>query len=158
VDINIKDAEITDFLEISELDRRAWGENKDAQFVPDGEHVWRLWVEYAVVCCAVHDKNIIGVIIAFPAKDSSVYLFHKIFIDYDFRDKGVGKRLFSALCKKLDELNVDCSLTTSPENQRMIAICKKFGFTQKVFIKSYYRQEEDRFFITRTKRTASRID
>lgn len=153
MNISIKSAEINDFLEISALDRSVWGENKDAQFVPDGEHIWRLWVEYALVYCAVHDNKIIGVILAFPAKDSSTYLLHKLFIDYSFRNKGVGKMLFSALCEKLDLLNVNCSLTTASENKRMMAMCEEFGFTKKVFIKAYYRPEEDRFFITRLQRS-----
>jgi len=147
--IEIKKAEIKDFLKISELDRKAWGHNKDAQFVPDGEHVWRLWVEYAIVYCAFDNEHIIGVILAFPSTDPFQYLLHKIFIDYNYRNKGIGQMLFSILCDKLDELNAECSLTTSSGNNRMLEICSKFSFSEKIFVKSYYRETEDRYFLTR---------
>lgn len=145
----IRKAEIKDFLEISQLDRIAWGKNKDADFVPDGEHSWRLWVEHALVFCAVDDDKIIGVILAFPTNNSSEYFLHKIFIDYNYRNKKVGQKLFEPLCNSLDELKVDCILTTDPINKVMIHTCSKFGFIEKKLVKGYYREYEDRYVITR---------
>ncbi|MEN4045134.1 GNAT family N-acetyltransferase [Sulfurimonas sp. NWX367] len=145
----IRKAKIKDFLKISKLDREAWGENAHADFVPDGEHVWRLWVEYAIVYCAEEKKNIIGVILAFPTKNISEYFLHKIFIDYQFRQQEIGKKLFHQLCNELDKKKFNCSLTTAPNNEAMKKLCKTFNFNEINFIKSYYRKEEDRLFYTR---------
>ena len=145
----IRKAKITDFLKISKLDRDAWGENSHANFVPDGEHVWRLWVEYAIVYCAEKEENIIGVILAFPTNNISEYFLHKIFIDYQFRKQKIGYKLFQKLCHDLDEKKLNCYLTTAPENEAMKKLCKIFSFNDVSFVNSYYRKEEDRLFYTR---------
>ena len=57
MDITIRKSKISDFLEISELDRQAWRDNRNSDFIPDGEHVWRLWVEYSTVFVAEYNKK-----------------------------------------------------------------------------------------------------
>jgi len=145
----VRQAKIEDFLKIAKLDRDAWGQNEYANFVPDGEHVWRVWVEYAMVYCAEEKGNIVGVILAFPTKDNDKYFLHKIFIDYAFRKQSIGKKLFTKLCHQLDNKKLNCSLTTAPTNEAMKKLCKKFHFNDMKFVKSYYRAEEDRLFYTR---------
>lgn len=146
--MTVRKATIHDFLEISKLDRSAWGKNKDAEFVPDGEHAWRLWVEYALVYCAVKNNKIIGVILAFPTNNEK-YFLHKIFVDYKERNQKVGHKLFEILCLELDRIKQECMLTTDPSNLIMIHTCSKFNFNQKILIKGYYREYEDRLLITR---------
>ena len=65
--LHIGPAQIADFLPIAELDRRAWKQNRTPGFIPDGEHVWRIWVEHALVFMArAKEHGIVGAIVAFP--------------------------------------------------------------------------------------------
>ena len=74
---------------------------------------------------------------------------HKIFLDYQYRNKKIGQLLFEKLCIELDNLKVECKLTTNPNNKVMIHTCSKFDFIKKELYKSYYRLTEDRYIITR---------
>ncbi|MGI9227600.1 MAG: hypothetical protein ACR2PU_02295 [Gammaproteobacteria bacterium] len=56
-EIEVRWASIKDFLEIAELDRVSWQHNRNWEFIPDGEHVWRHWVEHAYVCVATENKK-----------------------------------------------------------------------------------------------------
>ncbi len=149
MDITIRKAKISDFLEISELDRQAWRDNRNSDFIPDGEHVWRLWVEYSAVFVAEYDNKIIGVVLLFKANNCSLYLLHKIFIDKNYRDKKIGNMFFQSIVDFLDKEKADCLLTTDPVNSRMIHLCAKYGFNHKELVKGYYRPDEDRLVIKR---------
>ena len=149
MNIIIRKAKISDFLSVAELDRRAWKDNRNSDFIPDGEHVWRLWMEYSTVFVAEIHKKIVGVVLLFKANNCSLYLFHKIFIDKNYRDKKIGNMFFQNIANFLDKEKADCLLTTDPVNARMIHLCEKYGFNEKQLIKSYYRQDEDRIVIRR---------
>ncbi len=149
MDIIIRKAKISDFLEISELDRQAWRDNRNSDFIPDGEHVWRLWVEYSTVLVAEYNKKIVGVVLLFKANNCSLYLLHKIFIDKNYRDKKIGNMFFQSIVDFLDKEKADCLLTTDPVNSRMIHLCAKYGFNNKELVKGYYRPDEDRLVIKR---------
>ncbi len=144
--MNIRDAEIDDFLTIASLDRRVW---KDNNFIADGEHAWRLWVQYAKVFVAEEDKKIIGVCLLFKSYKSSLYILHKIFIDKKYRNKKIGNNFFKKAIEFLDDEECDCLLTTNPINFKMIHLCEKYGFNKKNLIKGYYRDTEDRLVIER---------
>ena len=149
MDITIRKANISDFLEISELDRQAWRDNRNSDFIPDGEHVWRLWVEYSAVFVAEYNKKIVGTVLLFKANNCSLYLLHKIFIDKNYRDKKIGNMFFQSIVDFLDNEKADCLLTTDPVNSRMIHLCAKYGFNNKELVKGYYRPDEDRLVIRR---------
>ncbi len=149
MDAIIRKACISDFLTISELDKRAWRDNRNSDFIPDGEHVWRLWVEYSTVFVAEICEKIVGASLLFKANDCSLYLFHKIFIDKNHRDQKIGSMFFKKITDFLDKEKADCLLTTDPVNARMIHLCEKYGFNEKQLIKGYYRQDEDRLVIRR---------
>ena len=145
MDAIIRKTSISDFLTISELDRQAWRDNRSSDFIPDGEHAWRLWVEYSTVFVAeLGDKKIVGAALLFKANDCSLYLFHKIFVDKKYRDQKIGNMFFQNIADFLDKEKADCLLTTDPVNSRMIHLCDKYGFTDKRLVEGYYRQDEDR--------------
>ena len=50
--ISIDRAEPSEFLAIAHLDRLVWRNYPQSEFIPDGEHVWRVWCEYANVLVA----------------------------------------------------------------------------------------------------------
>jgi phosphinothricin acetyltransferase len=71
--INYQKAKISDFLYIAKLDREAWKQNRNPEFIPDGEHVWRVWVEHALVFCAKQNEKIIGGAVAFPCSPLKIF-------------------------------------------------------------------------------------
>jgi GNAT superfamily N-acetyltransferase len=99
--IQVEHAFVEDFLQIAQLDRTAWTQNLNSEYIPDGEHVWRIWVEHALVFCAKDNDKILGVALAFPTLVGS-FCVHKVFVDKAYRGKGIGGRLFEALFQKLD--------------------------------------------------------
>jgi len=139
-----------DFLSVAALDRAAWGDNRNATFIPDGEHAWRLWVEFALVFCARNaEDEIVGAVLAFPCLDPNTYCLHKVFVEAAARGQGIGGRLFDALFEELDSRGVDCFLTVDPENESAIRLYGNWGFTERRFVKGFYREEEDRLVLTR---------
>lgn len=146
--MQITPAQTTDFLAIAELDREAWKDNNHAEFIPDGEHVWRIWVEHALVFCAKQESEIIGAILAFPTKQNQ-YCTHKVFVRKDYREKGIGSALFKALLSEIDALKAMTFLTVDPANQSALALYEKWGFTSREFVKGFYREQEDRYVLSR---------
>ena len=59
-------ARTADFLSVAEIDRNAWKHSRNGESIPDGEHVWRLWVEHALVFVARQAEEVTGAVIAFP--------------------------------------------------------------------------------------------
>ena len=143
--MKIRRAVPADFSELAALDREVW---QNFEFIPDGEHVWRLWTEHAVVSCAEVDSRIVGAILAFPCANGS-YCIHKVFIKEEFRGKGLGSQLFELLLKDLDKENLSCFLTVDPANKAAITLYEKWGFTERKFVQGYYRSDEDRYVLSR---------
>jgi phosphinothricin acetyltransferase len=147
--MKIRKAKISEFTAIAKLDRVAWLESFKGEFIPDGEHVWRIWVEFASTFVALDEEdNIIGASLAFPC-NHGVYNVHKLFVAKEHRGKGIGTELMRVLLKEIDKLKVDSSLTVYPKNPSAIALYTKLGFKDKRFEKDYYGEEEDRFVLTR---------
>ncbi len=139
-----------EFLAIAELDRNSWGDNRHSTYIPDGEHVWRIWVEHGIVFVAVVEENIIGFVLAFPSNlSNSLYILHKLLVKKEFRRKGIGSMLFRAICDELDKRETNCFLTTDVNNYAMQSLCKKFGFSHSQYYEGFYRSEENRLILTR---------
>jgi len=138
-------------LAVAALDRLAWSQNREATFIPDGEHAWRLWTEHAIVFVYEPDDAVLGASLAFPTL-SGVFCLHKIFVDASRRGAGVGTRLMKKTLREIDELDAACFLTVDPENEAAIRLYESFGFVDRAFVKGYYRDVEDRYVLTRPKR------
>lgn len=143
----------TDFLAIAQLDRNAWTQSPGGEFIPDGEHAWRLWVEHALVFVARQSEKVVGAVLAFPCV-SGIYCAHKVFVDDAFRHCGTGTRLCEMLLHEIDRLKVDCFTTVNPKNEGLILLYGRLGFTEKEFVKGFYRPDEDRYVLTRRFRKA----
>ena len=146
--IRIQKAKIENFLNIAQLDRKAWKQNRSSKFIPDGEHAWRLWVENALVHCAKKDGKIVGAILAFPCL-SGDFCIHKVFVKPGCRKMKIGTRLFKKLLRDLDERGAHSFLTVDPLNKSALALYMKWGFTERTFVKGFYRENEDRFVLKR---------
>ena len=146
--VSLTPANPSDFLEIAALDRMAWSENRNSEYIPDGEHVWRLWCEHALVFCARDNNVLAGAILAFPTL-SDAYCLHKVFVKEPQRGKGLGTLLVQELLREVDVLGVNCFLTVDPVNENAIRLYETWGFTHREFVKGFYREHEDRFLLTR---------
>ena len=147
--MRIERARTEDFLEIARLDREAWAQNRNSEYIPDGEHAWRLWTEHALVFCAWENDALIGAVLAFPTTTDGLYCLHKVFVDHACRGKGLGSELFDVVLAECDARGVDCFLTVDPVNEGAISLYEKWGFVERKFVEGYYRKEEDRFVLTR---------
>ena len=114
----------------------------------DGEHSWRIWVEHALVFVVRSGPSLIGAILAFPCSNGE-YCLHKVFIEPAWRGRGIGSRLFTALLAELDNRKTVCFLTVDPTNQPAITLYEKYGFTERQFVKGFYRETEDRYVLRR---------
>ncbi|MBU1247486.1 MAG: GNAT family N-acetyltransferase [Proteobacteria bacterium] len=147
-DVTYRRARPGDFLEIAALDRGAWRQNADATFVPDGEHVWRLWVEHALTFVACQGSELVGAVLAFPCLAGS-WCLHKVMVQEVFRGRGIGSGLFRVLLAELDDRGAEVFLTVDPANQRARRLYEGFGFAESVFVSGFYRPEEDRLVLSR---------
>lgn len=142
-----------DFLDIASLDRRAWLGNRNPEFIPDGEHAWRLWVDGAHVFLARERDVVVGAILAFPMLDGALCV-HKVMVEQAYRGRGLGSRLFYRLLAEVDRRGgAACFLTVDPANDAALRLYEKWGFTERQFFVGYYRAHEDRYVLTRPART-----
>jgi len=146
----IRRANPEDFLSVAKLDREAWSANREATFIPDGEHAWRLWCEHAIVFVYEPEDTVLGAALAFPTL-SSTFCLHKIFVDATCRGEGVGSALMREALGEIDRVGAACFLTVDPENEAAIRLYESFGFVDRAFVSGYYRAAEDRFVLTRPK-------
>ena len=151
-DMVIERAKPRDFLEIARLDREAWAQSRNSKYIPDGEHAWRLWTEYALVFCAWEEDRLLGAVLAFSTLQPDLFCLHKVFVDHASRGKGIGSALFDAMFVECDQRGVDCFLTVDPVNESAIRLYENWGFTERKFVKGFYRPEEDVLVLTRRSR------
>lgn len=151
--VKYRRANAKDFLQIAALDRVAWGDAPEDRFIPDGEHAWRLWVEYAIVAVAERDAGtILGAGLAFPClleQHGKLLAVHKLFVEEDARGKGIGTGLFQQITDLADKDEYRAFLSVKPNNQSAIEVYAKLGFRTSEEIKGYYRSYEDRLIMVR---------
>ena len=149
--ISIRKAEKSDYLAIARLDKAAWEGYPNIPNIPDGEHVWLHWIEGAVVICATSGDTIAGAGCAFPFINST-FCVHKIFVHKDYRNRKIGTRMLKKLVEEINVYNQDAFLTVHPENKGALKLYESFGFAEKKYIKSYYREDEHRYVLKRRSR------
>ena len=140
----VEAARLDDFLSIAALDGVAWGEQT---FIVDGEHVWRVWCQYATVLVvrfdappADHVGDVAGALVMFPTNEQSLFL-HKIMVHPQYRGRGIGTLLMAGA---LVDAHQPVLLTVDPKNESAIALYRKHGFVIREHVKGYYRPNEDR--------------
>lgn len=144
-----------DFLAIAALDRDAWGDNPHSKFIPDGEHVWRIWCEHALTFAAwCGEREMAGAVVAFPCLDGC-FCLHKVMVAKPHRGQGIGSLLFEELFETLDHRGAECFLTVDPANTRAVRLYRKWGFSRECFVSGFYRQEEDRLVLTRPRQRSN---
>lgn len=136
-----------DFLSVAALDRIAWPVRPD-EFIPDGEHIWRVWVEYARVLVARltdgrrlgESAAIAGALVMFPTRQGETFL-HKIMVHPECRSQGIGSQLMRAA---LAEARTNVLLTVNPENHAAVKLYENFGYRVRELVPGYYRPHEHR--------------
>jgi [ribosomal protein S18]-alanine N-acetyltransferase len=137
-----------DLLETAALDRTAWSGNPDSEFIPDGEHAWRIWIENSLVLVAEADNMIIGCALAFAGLDGTLCL-HKIFVRGSHRGRGAGRQLLAELSRFCDAENRTVWLTVDPSKSAAIAIYTEDGYETIKRIDGFYRETEPRLILRR---------
>ena len=141
----LRQAAASDFLEIAALDRIAWLDTGEA-FIADGEHVWRVWCEYATVIVAAAEETlaesgpVAGAVVMFPTTSEELFL-HKIMVHPACRGRGLGSELMRAA---LARATAPVLLTVDPANEAAVKLYRNFGFTIHEHVRRYYRAHEDR--------------
>ncbi len=147
---HIETAKPDDFLNVAALDRIAWPEVPET-YIPDGEHIWRVWCDYGSLLVARVDErgplsqsgDIAGALVAFPTRTNEIFL-HKIFVHPVCRGSGIGSALMQAALK---DAKAPVLLTVDPNNAPAVQLYKNFGFEVGQRINGYYRPHEDRFLM-----------
>ena len=143
----IKLAQPGHFLDVAALDRIAWPDEPDT-YIPDGEHAWRLWCEYATVLIAVESQTdqrelVTGALLMFPTNTSEIFL-HKIMVHPDYRSKGIGSTLMQQALQDAQDVVL---LTVNPENTPAVKLYESFGFNVRTRVEGYYRPHEHRLIM-----------
>ena len=150
-DVRIEAAKSTDYLNVAALDRIAWPIVPDV-FIPDGEHIWRVWSDVATLLIARQaddapplreSHDIAGALVQFPTKQGELFL-HKIMVHPDCRGAGIGTQLMRAA---LAEANVSVLLTVDPQNAPAVKLYESLGFSVREHIRGFYRPHEDRYLM-----------
>ena len=150
-EIRIEAAKSTDYLNVAALDRIAWPIVPDV-FIPDGEHIWRVWSDVATLLIARRandapplreSHDIAGALVQFPTKQGELFL-HKIMVHPDCRGAGVGTQLMRAA---LAQANVPVLLTVDPRNAPAVKLYESLGFSIREHIRGFYRPHEDRYLM-----------
>lgn len=139
-----------EFLQVAALDRLAWPTAPDT-FIPDGEHIWRIWCDFATLLVArqpgVTDLpqtgHVAGAVVMFPTRQQELCL-HKIMVHPDCRGQGLGSQLMRAA---LSRANAPVLLTVDPENSAAVQLYQNFGFTVRERIEGFYRPHEHRLLM-----------
>jgi phosphinothricin acetyltransferase len=149
--VRIETAKSTDYLNVAALDRLAWPIVPEV-FIPDGEHIWRVWSDTATLLIArqtngsppLRESNdIAGALVQFPTKQGELFL-HKIMVHPDCRGSGIGSKLMRAA---LAEASVPVTLTVDPHNTAAVKLYQSLGFTVREHIRGFYRPHEDRYLM-----------
>ena len=146
----IRTAQAHEFLDVAALDRMAWPAVNDT-FIPDGEHIWRVWCDYATLLVAevqerepLSESNLIaGALVMFPTRYHEQVL-HKIMVHPICRGSGIGKALMK---EALSAATVPVLLTVDPNNTAAVKLYEQFGFGVRKRIDGYYRPHEDRLIM-----------
>lgn len=146
----IGEATPEEFLAVGALDRLAWPAAPDT-FIPDGEHIWRIWCDFATLLVArtggeqplPETGAIAGAVVMFPTRQGELCL-HKIMVHPQCRGLGLGTRLMEAA---LERAGQPVLLTVDPENAAAVQLYRNFGFAVRERIDGYYRPHEDRLLM-----------
>lgn len=148
--IRIEIARANDYLNVAALDRLAWPVVPDV-FIPDGEHIWRVWSDTATLLIArrvdgsllSESNDVAGALVQFPTKRGELFL-HKIMVHPDCRGAGIGSQLMKAALAQAD---VPVLLTVDPNNAPAVKLYQSLGFTVREHIRGFYRPHEDRYLM-----------
>jgi [ribosomal protein S18]-alanine N-acetyltransferase len=151
--MQVRRANRGDYLEVAALDRAVWLPYPNGSHLPDGEHTWRHWIEDAIVVVLCNAQVIAGAALAFPRLDGGFWL-HKIFVDSTQRKQGGGRLLMEKILAEIDKRKADCYLTVNPANEHAAALYRSFGFAADAISEGYYRKDEPRYEMKRSKSMA----
>lgn len=154
----IEPARPEEFLQVAALDRIAWPDTPDT-FIPDGEHIWRVWCSYGTLLVARLEESaadlkesgqIAGALVMFPTSSDEWFL-HKIMVHPECRGQGIGSALMHSA---LNRAPGPVLLTVDPANDPAVQLYRNFGFEIRERIEGFYRPHEHRCLMVHPGRSA----
>lgn len=127
--IIIEPAVSTDSFVIEKLDSMVWDESASDMVMSDSNYTWRIWIDNALVYAVKKDQGIVGVALAFPAKNGS-YCLHKILVDPQWREQHLASNLLDTMLHETDKLQVPTFVTLFADNVKALSLYKNHGFFQ----------------------------
>ena len=121
---------------------------RHGEFIPDGEHVWRIWVEHTLVYCTEEPGQSSALSWPSPAW-TGASACTRCSSPHQHGDVGVASRLMEPLLAEMDRRNTAVFLTVDPANEKALRLYLKLGFTDRSALPEYYRATEDRLLLTR---------
>jgi ribosomal-protein-alanine N-acetyltransferase len=71
-------------------------------------------------------------------------------VQQHYRGRGIGTRLFDLLLEEIDaSVHASCFLTVDPAKEAAVRRYERIGFTERQYVGGYYRDDEDRYVMTR---------
>ncbi len=150
-DFIIEAARPNDYLKVAALDRLAWPIEPET-YIPDGEHIWRVWSDYATLLVARETgigptdegtDDVRGALVMFPTSSSELFL-HKIMVHPSCRGFGVGTKLMRTALNQADR---SVLLTVDPNNKAAVQLYENMGYAVRERIDGFYRPHEDRLLM-----------
>ena len=78
-------------------------------------------------------------------------------VDERYRRRGIGTRLFALLLEHVDAtVGAACYLTVDPSREAEVRRYERLGFIEKRLVVGFYREDEDRYVMTRPARPGAR--
>lgn len=93
-----------------------------------------------------NDKDILALIglTRLPYRSSHVVYIHKLAINYEFQNQGLGGKLFEAVITNLKADGIKrLELKVEADNQKAVRFYKKIGFQIEGTLKGYFNRDGD---------------
>lgn len=136
-DLTVKDAQLCDTLNISDLEKKyipeAWSEALIADEIGKENSVFLIAEMNSVFCGYISGENIAG-----------EFYINNVCVDEKFRRKNIGTKLLVQLCDCAERLNCEfITLEVRSLNTAACALYEKCGFSQVGRRKGYYSSPSD---------------
>ena len=149
IDISINEVKSFDYRlidEIKNLEKKNLGSEASIN-----QWVIPVIIRYGklIIAQKISDNKIVGVCeLVKNWYDMRAAFIHSLYVDREFRSKGIGKKLISEVINILKKENLESvELTVDPENMTVINLYKGFGFILVSLEKDEYGKAVDRYLM-----------
>ena len=142
--VQIADTNKDDAHDFFRLEAKCFGMKQDA----DAIYFWVPMLIHQHCYKAVTDGKTVGGIIAMPTKKSDTWYVNSLFVDEEYRRKGIAGELLKKVLRAAKGNRI--VLDFNPERKHLPGFYGKFGFVEKGVSHNHYRDGEDRVTMVRS--------